>query len=167
MQKLNIGIPLKECDGKFAIFLPPIPNNVIPTGTFTRIIYTLPTCTLNGIHLLVNFQSLFSVQYFNKYKCSFDPTQHTEIIKKIHNIENDILSRHEFKTKIKTFKISEHMQYGTVKFFSNFPLDKINSEKNMYFVLKMSGVWEDNKYCGVTYKFEHISPPVVEKTPNV
>jgi hypothetical protein len=157
MQKIiNVAIPLDKCDGELVSFLPPIYNNIIQCGIFTRILYLMHQFTMKGVNIIIDLKYTHIERYFNKYKCLFNPLDNIDVLNKIQLIENTILNQPNFKKKLKTYKISEHMQVGSIKFFSN--ISHLNtSADNMRFVLKIAGVWENDAFCGLTYKFNYVN----------
>ena len=129
----------------------PIKNNVIPDGNFFRIIYSTHNVTLNGIYLEIELKNIICEKHYNKYKYSFNVSAHSDIIDKIKNIEESLLSKMKFDKK-PCFKIFEQFMNGNIKLFVESP-----SNRNIRVVLKMSGIWENTHNYGVTYKFIHIN----------
>ena len=129
----------------------PIKNNIIPDGNFFRIIYSTHDVTLNGIYLEIELKNVICEKHYNKYKYSFNVNAHSDIIAKIKNIEESLLKKIKFN-KNPCFKIYEQFVNGNIKLFA-----ESQSHKNLRFVLKMSGIWENEHNYGLTYKFIHIN----------
>jgi ribosomal protein S17E len=128
-------------------FCEPTKNNLMNEGIFTRILYTTPSLTLNGINLLIHLNDTVIEKYYNKFKCSFNPYINKEIVEKIKMVEKSILNQVSITDKRAQFKIGEQLSNNHIKLFSD-PL-----EKNNLYMLKISGIWETDYDYGVTYKF--------------
>ena len=133
-------------------FCESIKNNIIQNGNFIRILYSNDKFILNGIYLHINFNNILVEKYFNKYKCIFEMYNHQNLIQTIRNIEECILKRINIVNKTPTYKIYDLISTGNIKIFSE-NIDKINNT----FLLKISGIWEDDLNYGVTYKFTPIT----------
>jgi hypothetical protein len=148
---MNIVKTLDQYDENAVYFSESIKNNVMVDGQFIRILYSTPNFSLNGIYLFFNIRDVFVEKYFNKYKCSFDIANHREICDKLCEIEYNILKRSNIK-KIPQYKVQEQVMSGHIKIF--YPMQVKYS--NMGFLLKISGVWETETHCGITYKFSKV-----------
>lgn len=133
-------------------FCDPIKNNIITQGNFIRILYSNNLFILNGIYLYVYLHNIIVEKYFNKYRCIFDLEIHKELLESIICIEKGILKKANIPKKNPIYKINELICNGNIKFFSD-NMEKINNG----FLLKISGIWEDEKNYGVTYKFTPIN----------
>ncbi len=117
-------------------------------GNFIRILYSTSLFILNGIYLSIIINQLTVERYFNKYKCVFDITTNMDIIHRIKNIEETILSKIKINGKIPQYKIYEQFRNGNIKVFA----DNIDDVTNK-FLLKIAGIWETDYSYGLTYKF--------------
>lgn len=147
---MNIAIDIKDFDINYVFFQKPITNTVIDNSNFIRILYSNDLMILNGIYIKIKLDIKSVETYYNKYKCIFNTTDNQHIINKIQSIENLILERY-CSNKIKRKKIYEQLTNCYVKIFT----DNMINPNNMpnYFTLKISGIWETNSECGITYKF--------------
>jgi hypothetical protein len=146
---MNIVKNINQFDHNNLFFCEPIKNNIIDEGNFIRILYSTPNMVLNGIYLLVVFNSIICEKYYNKYKCSFLVNTNTDIVENIKKIEEDILNKYTIDNKIPQFKIYEQLKNGNIKIFNDF------GKTNDTFILKISGIWENTVNYGLTYKFIH------------
>jgi hypothetical protein len=145
---MNIVKTIEQYDQNCVYFCDPIKNNIMNDGKFIRILYSNKSFVLNGIYLLVNLKDICCFLYYNKYKCTFDPTNHTEIIDKIKKIEEELLKKANIINKIPQFMIYDKLINGNIKAFCD------NSIKSSCsFILKISGIWETGDNYGLTYKF--------------
>ena len=138
---------IEQYNKKYLYFFDSIKNNIMNEGSFIRILYTTNLVTLNGIYLLVNLKEINGEKYYNKYKFTFNTTYNKEIIEKIKIIEDEILMKYN-TTKKPITKIYEQLKLGYIKLFS----DTKNGQNNN-FILKISGIWENQNNYGLTYKF--------------
>uniref|UniRef100_A0A6C0BBU9 Uncharacterized protein n=1 Tax=viral metagenome TaxID=1070528 RepID=A0A6C0BBU9_9ZZZZ len=149
---MNIVKTLDQFDEKNIYYCDSIKNNVITDGIFTRIIYSTPEFSLNGVTLLISLHNVVVEKYFSKYKCSFNIDSHREFIEKIRIIEESIMKYSNITNKTPQFKLYEQVRNGNIKIFS----DTIEKTNNL-FMLKISGIWETDQCYGITYKFVKIN----------
>jgi hypothetical protein len=151
---MNIVNTIEQYNEDFIYFCEPIKNNIMNDGKFIRIMYSTPLITLNGIYILINFSYTSIDKYYNKFKCNFDATKHSNIIEKIFVLEEGLLKKSNIQGKTPQYKLYEQLKTGNIKFLLNTManIDKINSA----FLLKVAGVWETDTEYGLTFKF--ISP---------
>jgi hypothetical protein len=145
---MNIVKRLDQYDNNCIFFCDPIKNNIMSDGNFIRILYSTHIVTFNGIYLLIKFNDVIYDKYYSKYKCSFNYIEHIEIIERIKEIEESILSKLDMINKSKQYKIFEQLKNGHFKIFC----DKTPKFNNL-FILKISGIWETNSSYGLTFKF--------------
>jgi hypothetical protein len=141
---------IEQYDDKYINFCQPIKNNVINDGSFIRIFYSNEIVSFNGIYLLITLNNIICDKYYNKYKYFFNAhfTFHKEIIDKIKTIEENILKKIEIKNKVVQYKIFEQFENGNIRLFN-----EIENNSSCSFILKISGIWENPVYYGLTYKF--------------
>ena len=127
-------------------FCEPIRNTILNKGSFVRILYSTSYFSLNGIYLHVLLHKLTIEKYYNKCKGYFNVSNHDVIIEKIRTIEEQILNKYNIHAKTPQYKIYEQMCGGFL-FCDN--LEYANEN----IILKISGIWENDKHYGLTYKF--------------
>jgi hypothetical protein len=110
--------------------------------------------SLNGISLLIELNDFFCEKYYNKYKCIFNTTINNELIEQIKIIEENILKNANLKKKTPQYKIYEQLKNGNFKIITD-----IHKMSNNLFMLKISGIWENDTEYGLTYKFIKLSNP--------
>ena len=137
---MNIVKTIEQYDENNIYFCDPIKNNVMNDGFFIRILYSTPLFVINGINLFISLNDVNIDKYYNKYKCSFSPNNHKQMIDSV---------------KLPQFKIYEQLRNGNIKIFS----ENIEKISNNLFMLKISGIWETEFHYGVTYKFVKINHP--------
>lgn len=127
---MNIVIPIVNINDKNIYFHDPIKNTVINNGDFIRILYTDKFIVSNGLQI----------------KISANPNK--DIIEKIFNLEKNILNLYNPSCK-QFLKLEEQLYYNINKY------SQIATSKN-FFIIKISGIWENNIGIGITCKIIYI-----------
>jgi hypothetical protein len=149
---MNIAKKIDQYNENYVSFCEPIKNTIINDSTFIRILYSTSILTLNGIYLLIPFNNNIIIEkQFNKYKYSFNINNYTELIEKIKIIEENILKKIDIYDKTPQFKIYEQFISGNIKIFFDYYSN--SSSSNNLFILKISGIWENQSNYGLTFKF--------------
>jgi len=135
-------------------------NNILMDGFFTKLIYTNEWFTMNGlyINLPIEIQGIdtntktYPYNNNNGYKRTvfFSVSQYSTLLHQLDLLEQHILSKYipTDKTKHKSFLIMQSLKLGYFRIFHS----KENQKKNVGFILKISGVWENVNEYGVSYK---------------
>ena len=143
------------------IICEPIKNSIMQYSNFYKLLYSNDLLILNGVYIIFKLNT----KNILKDKVYYDLNVNYEILNKLYIIENNILNIINNK-KNKIFKLKELFENGFIKFSysdydtSNFNLNKniknINNNNNNnnlnYFVLKVSGLWENKENIGLTFK---------------
>jgi hypothetical protein len=120
-------------------------NTVMENSSFTRLSYSAPDVSFNGLFLKVTIRNMQIEQHYNKYKCVFQTFPNTQVIKSLTEIERRILDCYR-TDKAKISNIREQLMTGSIKIFTY--------EKDVSLItLKISGIWENETSCGLTFKF--------------
>ena len=128
-------------------------NTVIHDSNFMRLLYSSDYFTLNGIFILVEFKNISVEKYFSKYKCSFSIHENSHIIECLQKIEIGILKKLSIPNQSPSFQIGPQVASGNIKMFST----TIPQKGNLKVILKLSGIWDNGKEYGITYKFMPIN----------
>lgn len=158
-----------------------IKNKIIKgdSSLFTGINIEFDSVVLNNACLVFSIKDPFIINYnttdnmTTKYKCILDYIKNKKVISLLEKIENDILEKYSKRHTIKNLQKITTLQSSTselyhIKFYSN--TIKKNSIIERYtlndkcmidphkkiFVLKISGVWENNGKIGVSYKISSL-----------
>lgn len=147
----------------------PIKNTVIENSNFIRILITNKDIVINGIYLNLLLENklpldknINSISTNFKYKKFFfirSNILNKHTFEKLKFIEKQILYKISIPNKNKVFKLSNNLDNGIIKvFFENFNIDinnvfKETNESKHFLILKISGIWENEIYYGITYKF--------------
>jgi len=158
---MNLTQDINQYDERNIYFCDPIKNNIMNDGTFTRIIYSNEKVAFNCISMFIQLNDIALEKYYNKYKCHFDTSTsyHKQLINKIQKIEDSILSQISIKHKVRQYKLHEQLVDGNIRFFLETDLNE-KCIMNGMFILKISGVWENENHYGLTYKFVKIKSTI-------
>lgn len=137
--------PSGEYNENSIFFCDPIKNNIMIDGEFIRIVYSTKNLSLNGICLKLPFKIIGINKYYNK--CKYEINLMNPELEQIKAIEMNILQKINIRGKRTQCNIYEHLLSGYVKTIG----DCKNEPDSI--VLKISGVWETDTECGITYKF--------------
>ena len=122
---MNISIPFNIINDKNIYFHDAIKNTVINDSYFIRILYSNKYIVTNGIHIIFDFNE-FDNQFINNI---------IKLEKIILNLYNPLLKHF--------YKLEEMLSSYNNKF---------KEYKNNKFILKISGIWENNHGIGITSK---------------
>jgi hypothetical protein len=123
---------------------------------FIRIIYSDDDTTLTGLMIPMYLNCVTIFKSFNKSVIMYDLHSHKEMILKICNLEVAILERYsqilkmyKNQEKCSVYNLTTQLRSCSIKLFDD--IDKSLDECNI--VLKISGIWENEKEIGITFKF--------------
>lgn len=116
----------------------PLKNNIINNGSFYHINYSTHYFSLNTIYIDIPLK----VNCISNKKFYFKKNDNEVLIKKIKNIEYDMLAT---RSKEKHYKISQ--------FLDNENIIIPEYSDNFKILLKISGLWETEFFCGLSFKF--------------
>ncbi len=148
---MNLVSRIEQYNDNNIIFCEPIKNNIMNDGNFIRILYSTNIMSLNGLYLLVNLTDISCEKYYNKFKCTFNISNHKDLIENLKSIEETILNKYK-TNKSPSYKIYEQIRSGYIKVFTD-----AGTKSKCQFILKISGIWETQNNYGLTYKFLKIN----------
>jgi len=129
-------------------------KNIIMDGNFTKILYSNSWFTMNGLYVLFPIEVLSIDKNINKSILKFNPYQNNNItiIQEFVKLEQQILEYYvklnNCKSKLST-NLLRQLYLGTLKIYKDFNL---TDNKNLHYMIKISGVWETHENVGITYK---------------
>jgi hypothetical protein len=152
---MNIAVPINEFNINNVFFQEAIKNTIMDNSSFTRVVYSTEIFTCNGICIDFNMPILHIDKSFNKYKCVFDNQNqaNNNVIQTIAKIENELISKFNFKNKIPMFRISEQLKNCFIKVAIINNINVGTYLQNIKFIIKISGIWSNELEYGLTYKF--------------
>ncbi len=149
---MNIVIDIDEFNKDHIFLQEPVKNNIIDDSKFIRIIYSNNIFSINTLYIVFNLHIVQVENYFNKHKFVFNIKQHTKVINQLKSIEETILDKIFINNKKPVFRLYDQLNSGNIKLFKdNLKLHKINNDNE--FIIKISGIWDNEYEYGITYKF--------------
>jgi len=144
---MNLILTINDVNIDKIYYFDPIHNTIMNNSKFIKIIYSDENIMLNGIYILLSLNITSAEHYYNKIKLSYDNTiDNTNILKSLYNIEHNILRKYKSEKRARNI-LQETFSVGQIKLYpSN---ENINNKK---LLLKISGIWENEKEYGLTYK---------------
>ncbi len=143
-------------DLKHLFFSDPIQNSIIHDSYFIRINYSDNDVSLIGLMLPIKLSFITISKSFNKNIIMYDLHSNKEVISNICQLETLILEKYEKYSKstnniskVPVYNLSNQLKSCSIKLFSD--IDKRIQECNI--ILKISGVWENIREYGITFKF--------------
>ena len=116
-------------------------ENMITNGHFTKIIYSNSVFSMNGLY----FFFPIDIKEINH--------NNNKIIRYLSDIESSLLRLYDTgKNKIHKPIFNQQLRSGYVKIHTKGVLNK-----NSKFIVKLSGLWENNNEIGITYKIINIT----------
>jgi len=165
---MNVVITPNEYTDSRVYFTEKRANTHIANSIFNRITYSTNDFIMNGIYIQFELFIKQIDQNFNSniYNCHFDPQhEHNQIMLTIFdNIEKSILNKwiqlqHHTTNTLTSISqpnmnsdIIQQLRSGVISVWKH---DMITHDKPQFqhFIIKISGVWENDVGCGLTYKF--------------
>jgi hypothetical protein len=139
-------------------------KNIIMDGNFTKLIFSNEFFIMNGIYILFPIDHNGSEKIMNKTQIRFNPFQqyNQTLINEFSKLEKSILEYYK-QTRTCNCKIvpllQKQMLIGFMKtnkeYKNQFLINENN--KNLLYVLKISGIWETKDEIGLTYKLFEVN----------
>ena len=164
---MNVVITPREYKLTRVYFTEKKPNTHIPNSTFTRITFSTTDFIMNGIYIHFELFIRQIEQNFNSniYNSSFDCSNeyNKQQIEMLQKIEAEILDKwvrleHSMDCandagKIKqSTDILQQLHSGVISVWKN-ELQYCDKPQFKHFIIKISGIWENEGSCGLLYKF--------------
>ena len=141
---------------KHLYFNEPVQNSIIHDSYFIRIFYSDNDVSLTGLMMPMQLSFITISKSFNKNIIIYDLHSNKEMISNICQLETLILEKYnniskqpDKPLKHPVYSLSNQLKSCSIKLFSD--IDKRTQECNI--ILKISGVWENVKEYGITFKF--------------
>lgn len=149
---MNIVIDIDDFNKDNIFLQEPVKNNIIDDSKFIRLIYSNNIFAVNTVYIVFNLQIINIENYFNKHKFVFNVKQNTKLINQLKSIEESILDKIFINNKKPVLRLYEQVNSGNIKLFKDsLKLHKPYSDNE--FIIKISGIWENEYEYGITYKF--------------
>tara|TARA_B100000927_G_C16277916_1_gene394287 strand:+ start:59 stop:517 length:459 start_codon:yes stop_codon:yes gene_type:complete len=152
-----MNLIIDNFDDKYVHFFPSVKNTVMDNSSFIRIGYSDALVKLNGIYVELTLKPKSVEKYFNKSKYFYDFHENEEELTKIIKLEEKILSKLSYDRYMnKAHKLKEQLFSNNIRVFCNNEDNQIITNK---ILVKISGIWETENSCGLTFKFFNITHP--------
>ena len=165
---MNVVILPNEYKGTQVYFTEKKVNTHIPNSTFNRIMYSTTDFMMNGIYIQFELFVRQIDQNFNIYNCAFDPNhEHNQTMMTIfQRIEGGVLDKwlrleHSLSSpssssrspsRHKSMDLLQQLRTGVISVWKN-EFHYNDKPHFQHFIIKISGVWENEGGCVLTYKF--------------
>jgi hypothetical protein len=123
-------------------------NNVMNNSNFIKILYVSQLFKMNGIYLKINIINYLNENNIYRNNYIFNHLMYYELIEKIKNIEIDILNKSEISNKTQEHSLYKKLLSGNIKIITDVIKNKFDN-----FIIKISGIWENEYQYGLNYKF--------------
>lgn len=136
-------------------------ENKITKGLFTKIIYSNSIFTMSGLFFYFPINITNINNNYNRIFINFDPKQelNKQIIHYLSTIEENVLKMYNFsKNKEIKFLLKEQLKSGYIKIHSN---ENTHNNIDSKYIVKISGIWENEKNIGITYKIITIKDTII------
>lgn len=142
----------KKFDFKYIFLGNTINNRILENGKFTRIYYSTPLCSFNGIYSLLYINDIIDSNFNNSFnnKLIINIEKNSILLNNIKQLEEKILRVVEIKNKTLKCNIYNELMKGFIK---------LNFKNNIYnskIMLKISGIWETEDSYGLSYKYFYL-----------
>ena len=145
-------LPLEEITVENVFFMDS-KKNILMDGTFTKLIFMNEWFTMNGIYLdfPIEIQKIEPISS-QKHTVYFSVYAHPGLLEEIEHLERSILDKYVSNTTaVPIYSLQHTLRMGYFKIFST------SRMKGMGFTLKISGIWENAKNYGISYKITEAS----------
>ena len=144
-------VNLKDFEKEKLLINNKIRNNIINNSYFYRLYYSDHEFISNGVVIVFNLQDIQFEKYFNKNKINFNDKKNSFIVKKLNELENDILSSLvDVEKKEKKFLLKEQLDNNYIKIIDENNVQKRQNVCNI--IIKISGIWESKNEYGLTFR---------------
>jgi hypothetical protein len=162
---MNVVITPNEYKSGQVYFTERRANTHIANSIFNRITYSTCDFIMNGVYIQIELFIKHNEQNFNSniYNCHFD-TQHEHnrsMLSVFEEIEASILNKwmqlQHYATSpmpkpIPSGDIIQQLRSGVISVWKH-DMSIHDKPQFQHFIIKISGVWENEAGCGLTYKF--------------
>lgn len=154
--QMNITYDIEKYNKKNIFFLE-TKQNMLMDGKFTKLLFSDNIFTTIGIFLNIQFNSSTIYQINKKCILKFEKNDmNMKTINNLANIERTILQYYKNLNncnKEANYLLYNTLMNGSIKLY----VKQYSNLSNLKYIIKISGVWENDKEVGITYKFLEIN----------
>ena len=151
---MNIVLDIHNISSNNIIFLEK-KRNIIIDGYFTKIIYSNQYFTMNCIYVKIPLEYI-NIEKNNVYYNPFH-SNNINLLQEFTKLENNIIEYYKKMNntaKKSVNNLSKQLYSGIMKVYNLYNITNNNSI--IPFVIKLSGIWENNYEIGLTFKIYKI-----------
>lgn len=149
---MNVYLELEDIQPRYIHISNPVKNTVLDNSMFMRTSYSNILCSMNCMHIHLNFNQLKILKYFNRYTYEFKYEDNIHSIETLSNLEHSILDSLNIDNLQKTIRIKQHLIHNKIHIHTKSSCVYPNTS---LLILKISGIWLTSTHYGLTYKFIH------------
>jgi hypothetical protein len=139
-------------------------TNIIMDGVFTKIVYSNNCMSMNGLYIDFPITNIVTNRIHSKSIIQLDTVNNKDIIHKLIDIENKLLSYYvqyfssshtniscDKRTNVKktiVYTLKNQFQSGVMKYYKEYD----SYSKPELFYIKIAGIWENQHEIGITVK---------------
>lgn len=127
-------------------------NNIISDSYFYNIYYSTDLIHINNVLIKIKLNNVYISEYFNKVKCSFNPSENRKVVKFLSHIETKLLEMFDDEY-VNDHKLFEQLKIGEIKINNHSNMKIKKHTRSLDILLKISGIWETHDKKGVIMKF--------------
>jgi hypothetical protein len=153
---MNIIFQIQDFQLGYLYFLD-TKQNIIIDGVFSKIIYSNQYLTLNSIFLYLPIEIQTIDKIMNKNVIKFYPSapQNIQLVQELSKIEYKIIEYYKHVNHIQKKTVcllTKQLYSGNLKLYRDYNSYKLNCDKKPQYIVKISGIWENEDEVGITYK---------------
>ena len=152
LYNMNVYLELKDIQPRYINISNPVKNTVLDNSMFMRITYSNTLCSMNCMHIHLNFNRFKVLKYFNRYTYEFNYKDNMDSIEFLSKLEHYILDSLNIDHLQKTIRIKQHLIHNKIHIHTQ---SSCVSPNTPLLILKISGIWITPTHYGLTYKFIH------------
>lgn len=157
---MNVAIQVFQFQ-TYNLFFSCTKKNIFMEGIITKIIYSDGTITTNDVFIITPFYSNKMDKNLSKCYLRFNTENYMNVktVNELIKIEKKILeyySNIHKSNKQPIYSLKNQLEKGYVKIYKEKKSENVNDKKTSNYVMKISGVWENESHVGIVFKFFEI-----------
>ena len=157
---MNIAYSLEKINLQNVFFLDS-KKNIIMDGKFTKIIYSDNLISTSGVSAVVPFRNTLidKTPTRNLLKFQYSDVANARLANELIEIERQMIEYYRNLTQSSNtpvLTLRDHIKNGCIKIYR----ESFNPKTVVRYVIKISGIWEDQYRIGLTYKFIETYPVI-------
>lgn len=146
---MNVILSSNQFNKSSIYYDEPIQNIIMDNSKFIKITYSTEDVMLSGIYLSLPIKYSKYEDFYKKTRVIYDTQLNYQLLNDIYEIETMILNKYSNNSKTQKRSLRNSLNTGVIKYYS---MDNKPYNNNKVFILKISGIWENDTEYGITYK---------------